>query len=205
MVKGQIASILAFATLSVVTAYAGPFDMPDPQIFARAEDQERARLISKPCAETDVGHGCYRYDGRALRESPCLYHIDTRTIRSLPTDQCFKMDTSRRYRGVWVDEFEGQRFIPEGTTVPTWPRTNPSSPGWREQAEQARLASIWLDSSNIKMDGKFRQRGARRFIEFEGRKTTYPGAYGHFGMSGQEIIVDRVISMRECPAEDICK
>jgi hypothetical protein len=32
----------------------------------------------------------------------------------------------------------------------------------------------------------------------------YPGHYGHMGMAGQEIIVDRVISLRECPEAGIC-
>jgi len=41
-------------------------------------------------------------------------------------------------------------------------------------------------------------KGARRMrIEFIGRKTLYPGYYGHMGMSGSEIIVDRVISLKE--------
>ena len=202
--KRQIACMLAFAAVSVDRAHAGPFDPPDPQIFGRAEDRERARLLMKPCAEADVGRGCYRYDGRAMREAPCTYHVDASTIGSLPTDQCYQMEAPRHYRGVWVDEFEGQRFIPQGTNPPEWPRTNPTFPGWRKQAERARLAAIWLDTSRINLDRKSGPRGAKRLIEFVGRKTMYPGAYGHLGMSGQEIIVDRMISLRECPARGRC-
>ncbi len=204
MVKVRIALMLTLATLGVGTAQAGPFDTPDPQVFAREEDQERARLMIKPCADADIGRGCRRWNGRAFREAPCSYEIDARTRGSLPTDQCYKMETPRRYRGVWVDEFEGQRFIPEGTSPPEWPRTDPKSPGWKEETERARLARIWLDSSRVRFDGRPRRNGARWIIEFVGRKTMYPGSYGHFGMSGQEIIVDRVISLRECPATGIC-
>ena len=205
MARRQMASMLAFATMSVGTAQAEQFDPPDPKVFARPEDQERARLLMKPCTEADVGRGCYRYDGLEFREAPCSYHIDASTIGSLPTDQCYKMEEARRHRGVWVDEFEGQRFIPEGTNLPEWPKTDPKSPGWKEQFERARIATIWIDTSRANVDRKSRRNGARRFIEFVGRKTMFPGAYGHFGMSGQEIIVDRVISLRDCPPTGTCK
>ena len=205
MVRRKMALKLTFVTLAAGTAQAGPFDPPDPKVFARAEDQERARLLRKPCNEADVGRGCYRYNGRAFREAPCSYHIDASTLGSLPIDQCYKMEKARRYRGVWVDEFEGQRFIPEGTNPPEWPKTNPHSPGWKEQAERARLATTWLNTSRVTVDRNSRRSGARRFIEFVGRKTMFPGAYGHMGMSGQEVIVDRVISLRDCPPKGTCR
>ncbi len=44
-----------------------------------------------------------------------------------------------------------------------------------------------------------------RFIEFVGRKSAYPGAYGHFGMSRQYIVVDRVLAVRDCPDEGACR
>jgi hypothetical protein len=115
------------------------------------------------------------------------------------------MDAPRRYRGVWVDEFEGQQFIPEGTREPEWPRGDPKSPEWRKQADQAIAATIWLDVERAKLSHKWQQGGRRVFIEFVGRKTMYPGNYGHMGMSGQEIIVDSVISQRECPQTGACR
>ncbi|MBA3880745.1 MAG: hypothetical protein C0500_13635 [Sphingobium sp.] len=114
------------------------------------------------------------------------------------------MDAPRRYRGIWIDEFEGQHFIPEGVRVPEWPRGDPTTREWRRQADQAIAATIWLDVERTKL-GHHRQLGGRRvFIEFIGRKTMYPGNYGHMGMSGQEIIVDHVISQRECPRTGAC-
>ncbi|NIJ21126.1 hypothetical protein FHS95_002829 [Sphingomonas naasensis] len=197
--------VLALGTSNVGIPQAGPFDQPEPQVFARSEDQERARMLSEPCSEADIGIGCYRFNGRSIREAPCTYHIDPGVIGSLPTDQCYKMDAPRRYRGVWVDEFEGQRFIPEGTSPAEWPRADPKSAGWREQFERARLATIWLDASRVSFDKMPRKRGTKKIIEFVGRKTKYPGAYGHFGMSGQEIIVDQVIALRECPSTGLCR
>lgn len=183
----------------------GQFDLPKPEAFVRPEDQQRARLLSKRCADADVGRGCYRYNDRLIREAPCTFHIKSGVIGSLTTDQCYKMQAPRRHQGVWIDKFEGQSFIPEGTSSPEWPRTDPKSPRWREQFERARLANIWLNTSRITSDEKPRQPGKKWLIEFVGRKTLYPGAYGHFGMSGNEIIVDRIISLRECLETSICR
>lgn len=187
--------MVACAIAGFSFAKAGPLDLPKPEVFIRTEDQQRALLFGKPCSNADVGRGCYRYNGRLMREIPCAYHIDASTIGSLPTDQCFKMETPRRYRGVWIDEFEGQVFIPEGTTTPEWPRTHPKSPGWREQFDGAQAASIWIDVGRVKISQELRKRSHRMLIDFIGRKTMYSGSYGHMGMSGNEIIVDRVISI----------
>jgi hypothetical protein len=34
-------------------------------------------------------------------------------------------------------------------------------------------------------------------VEFIGRQTLYPGHYGHLGMSGHEIVADRLIEAHE--------
>ncbi|WP_296614099.1 hypothetical protein [Sphingomonas sp.] len=197
--------VLVCAMTGISTQAFGQFILPKPEVFVRAEDQQRARFLEKPCASIDEGHGCYRYDGRLIREAPCAYHIEAGVIGFVPTDQCYKMDAPRRYRGVWIDEFEGQKFIPEGTRAPEWPRGNPQSPEWQKKADQAIAATIWLDVDRAKLGHKWQQGGRRVFIEFIGRKTMYPGNYGHMGMSGQEIIVDRVIAQRQCPQIGACR
>lgn len=204
MLGYRLMLVLACSTTGLTAAAFGQFVAPNPKVFARAEDQERARLLSKPCAKADEGHGCYRYDGRLIRDFPCAYHIEPGVIGSLPTDQCYKMESARRYRGVWVDAFEGQAFIPEGTKETEWPHGDSKSAEWRKKMDRAIAATIWLDVERVNL-GHERQRGGRRaFIEFIGRKTMYPGNYGHMGMSGQEIVVDRLISLRECPEKEGC-
>lgn len=197
--------MLACATAGFGTEALGQFAPPNPEVFARAEDQERARLLGKPCTQDDEGHGCFRLDGRLLRESPCTYHIEPGVIGSLVTDKCYKMEPPRRFQGVWIDEYEGQKFIPEGTQAPEWPKGDPKSSEWRKQADQAIAATIWLDVEHTNLRKKQQQNGRRLFIDFVGRKTMYPGNYGHMGMSGQEIIVDRVISQHECPQTGACR
>ena len=197
MTRERLTFALVLAMAGVGMAKAGPLDLPKPEVFIHAEDQERERLLSKPCVKGDVGHGCYSFNGVEWREIPCSYHISDGSIGSLPTDQCYRMEEPRRYRGVWIDEFEGQQFIPEGTTPPAWPRAYSKSPGWRAQADRAQAAAIWLDVDRVKLGHDFSNGSRKMLIDFVGRKTMFPGSYGHMGMSGSEIIVDRVISIKK--------
>ena len=106
-------------------------------------------------------------------------------IASLPTDQCFKMTQPQRWQGVWRNEFEGSRFCP----APARGCTD-EMPGDR----------VWLtfkeDSPYYAIEG----RGGAYAIDFVGRRTLYRGMQGHMGGSDYEIIVDRVISMKEVEA-----
>ncbi|MDZ3833739.1 MAG: hypothetical protein U0S50_18285 [Sphingopyxis sp.] len=199
----RLKAAFAFLTMGISFPAAGQFSAPNPEAFADAEDQQRARSLNQPCTDADEGQGCHRYDGRLIRDAPCKYRIEPGLTGSKPTDQCYKMEAPRRYRGVWVDEFEGQAFIPEGAEAPVWPRSNPRSPAWRKEADRAIAATIWLHVERAHLDHEG-QRSRRKFIEFVGRKTRYPGNYGHMGMSGHWIIVDRMISLRECPKSGSC-
>jgi hypothetical protein len=190
-------AILILAGLSSGSAVAGWLDPPRPEAFLRAEDRARARLLDTPCTKADIGRGCYLYRGQALREQPCASRDAAQTIITRPTDQCYRMEPARRHRGVWVDAFEGQAFVPEGTTPPQWPDCGARSPHCREQHERAQAARIWIDVSRARLSPGYRRGGHRWMIEFVGRKTLYPGSYGHMGMSGHEIIVDRLISLEE--------
>lgn len=202
--KSRLMLALACATAGIATAAIGQFALPKPEVFARAEDQRRARLLRTPCTAADVGRACYRVDGRLVREVPCTYHIEAGVMGSLPTDQCYKMEAPRRFRGIWIDEFEGQQFIPQGSRAPKWPQGDSRLPGWRKDADRAIAATIWLDVERAKVSHNWQHGGRKAFVEFIGRKTMYPGNYGHMGMSGQEIIVDRFISLRECPKVGAC-
>jgi len=187
-----IAVTCAMLSLGIAEAAA----QENPEVYLRAEDQEKARSLNKPCQETDVGHGCWRFNDHLVREVPCKHYKGGGMIEVAPIDQCYKMDEPRRYRGIWIDEFESQGFIPEGTEPPQWPGPD-HPPGWEEQLERARAAAIWLDVERAGLEHHFDKGGRRMRIDFIGRKTLYPGYYGLMGMSGSEIIVDRVISLKE--------
>jgi len=94
-----------------------------------------------------------------------------------PTDQCFRMLPAQRWRGLWRNDFEGSQFCPEPATTCGF-----DTPGDR----------IWLSfRPERRMDRKLYR------VEFVGRRTMYKGAYGHMGASDHEIIVDRMIAVRE--------
>ncbi|MBS0255216.1 MAG: hypothetical protein JSS36_08420 [Proteobacteria bacterium] len=188
-------------SLAIASSAVGAWlqDLPNPEAFARAEDRQRAMSIAKPCTEADLGRGCRREGELLVREIPCVQtvvELSITTLRQLPTDECYRMQPPRRYRGVWLDVFEGQAFVPSGSKAPRWPTNDPRSPHWRERLERARAASIWLDVSRVGLKHDFRDGGRKVLIEFIGRQTEYPGHYGHMGMAGHEIIVDKVISLK---------
>ena len=67
----------------------------------------------------------------------------------------------------------------------------------REPVRGPQAAAIWLDVDRVKLGHDFSNGSRKMLIDFVGRKTMFPGSYGHMGMSGSEIIVDRVISIKK--------
>ena len=92
-----------------------------------------------------------------------------------------------RMHGMWRNDFEGSQFCPAPARTCSYVWT-----GERTQPQ------IWL-SFNGPMPPRFRDAklGGLYEIEFLGRKTMFKGEYGHVGMSDHEIVVDRLISIRE--------
>lgn len=105
---------------------------------------------------------------------------------SRPDRQCYDWQQARRFRGIFIDEFEGQRFIENAQWAPplrpqddVWLQTDEKTdfavePSLKQQIEPTR---IWL-------------------VDFLGGKTAQPGRYGHMGASPDEVLVDRFISAK---------
>ncbi len=150
--------------LTVATGQSHGFSEPPPEAYLDPVDQQIAR--------TRVGA-----PGRPV---PCgreEKHNGVTVIVSAKTEQCFKMLPSRRWRGLWRNDFEGSQFCPEPAT-----KCDFNSPGER----------IWLSEKPDRRPDRKLYR-----VEFIGRKTLYKGAYGHMGASDHEIVMDRMISQRE--------
>ena len=101
--------------------------------------------------------------------------------------RCLKYDGPRRMKGLWRNDFEGSQFCPAPAKtcgyVMSDKRTNPV---------------IWLDFSvSLPADHKGNGLGGLYAIDFIGRRSAYPGYYGHMGVFDEEVIVDRMISMKE--------
>ncbi len=116
----------------------------------------------------------------------CLEKLKYGGVQALPkgTDQCFEMTSSQRWRGLWRDSFEGSVFCP--------------SPA--KECSNIRPDQIWLSYSEKLRHAKTKPiegAGGLYLVEFIGRKTLKRGHYGHMGLFDNEIIVDRLISVRE--------
>lgn len=116
-------------------------------------------------------------------------------MKRLPLDQCYKMEKQRKYRGVWIDDFEGQRFIAADASFPNQAGNNPETLAWLENAERTSGSRIWLDVDRTGLTHDFSDGGRRMLIEFVGRKTKFAGPSGHMGVFDYTMIVDRVISV----------
>lgn len=103
-------------------------------------------------------------------------------IRSVPTDQCVKMLPAQQYQGFWRNEFEGSRLC-----------LAPAS----ECSFYSEGEKIWLTFAEGAAAYEPADFGGLYEIEIMGRRTSYKGPYGHLAGSDHELIVDRVISIRE--------
>lgn len=124
-------------------------------------------------------------------ETTCYVETDRGFEGFVGTDKCYRMTEPRRMRGVWIDEFEGSRFVPGARSVAEAERAEPQ---------------IWLDVETKRIAGLFDPDGpsfdARAFeVDFVGRRTLVAGQYGHLGGSDHTMIMDRLISARPLKAE----
>lgn len=101
----------------------------------------------------------------------------------------------QRSRGIWLDDFEGQAFTPAGSTSPVWPDSN--LPLAERRAQYALPCRHDLAGPRSRQAAR-RLAPRRAAINFIGRKTRYAGHYGHMGMAGHEIVVDRILSIKPC-------
>lgn len=96
------------------------------------------------------------------------------------TDQCFAMTKPQRWRGLWLDAFEGQRFCPAPA---------------QSCEDDGKDRHIWITFPNDARPSGEAITAKTYAIEFVGRRTLLPGSHGHMGMSAHEIIVDKLISV----------
>ena len=114
------------------------------------------------------------------RPVPCAREFikkGIRTIKGKSTEECFKLLPPQRWVGLWRNDFEGSQFCPAPAATCSY-----NTPGDR----------IWLtENPSRRPDRKLYA------IEFIGRRTMYKGAYGHMGASDHEMIMDKLISLKE--------
>lgn len=113
----------------------------------------------------------------------CLETLKWGGIEALPNrlNECFKFDRPRRWEGIWWHSMENSTFCPAPA------RDCPEDPE-RE---------LWLDFSGAKPPAAVYPPGGTFAVEFIGRRNVGGGAFGHFGMFRNQVIVDRLISLKQ--------
>jgi hypothetical protein len=100
-------------------------------------------------------------------------------VTSLPAHQCFKMLASKRWTGLWRNEFERSWFCP---------------PPARECSSNTTGEKAWLEfSSSLPAHWKGLRPGGLYAVDFIGRRTAYGSGDGRVG----GITFDRMISIKE--------
>lgn len=107
------------------------------------------------------------------------------------TETCFRMTKPQKWTGLWRAGFEESRFCED----------RPYRVAEMCDDYFYRRGAAWLmgdlglpkdPNDPFFKDGLYR-------VEFIGRRTEYPGSFGHMGCCDYEIIVDRPISIRKVP------
>jgi len=144
-----------------------------PEAYRRRIDQDRARLFNKAMA---AGHP-------ANAAFPC----ELPNGQSLSDEQCYVWKSPEKFRGIWLDQFEGSQFFPNRKAM---------------VEGCAAAGGIWLQFKR-KPASKSEQRGGfgqPYAVEFIGRQMRYPSPSGHFGLFKSTIMVDRMLSIRAVPS-----
>ena len=143
----------------------------------------------RPTANSLVDRTVLLLTGKDL-ETRCWrreHVLATETKAFIGARRCYAFAPPQIFNGIYVDEFEGHRFVPID-----WPSgreyTEPST--LFEVDEVSDLRMVPMFASNLrKRDGENRLWR----VQFIGREAAEPGHYGHMGMSKRLLLVDRMV------------
>jgi len=121
----------------------------------------------------------------------CLEKMRWGGFEAMPEelDQCFRLTEPRRWKGVLHYDLEESRFCADAVEQCP-PPANREGLTWLSFSSKVKLPEMLLTRPSDPLRRDFE-------IEFIGRRTLYPGHYGHMGTWPNEIMVDRLISVRE--------
>ena len=110
----------------------------------------------------------------------CIEKVRVGGVNAMPkqAEDCFEMMPSQFWRGIWFDGFEGSQFCAAPAT----------------DCSFEMKPRVWID-----VPGRKCCTFDLYDVEFIGRRTKYPGVFGHMGGFDHEMVVDRMISMRRIP------
>jgi hypothetical protein len=164
--------MLLLASLLILSGCSLSSRDPAPESYRSAWD----RFVVGWRLEGIFGYACTREE----------IHSGVKVLAAIPSEQCYRFNPPERIEGVWIDEFEGVRLL-----------TNAQYDAGIRYIEDD---STWLE---VKPADQRPGTGPPDYtprvfrIVFIGRRSTYPGEYGHFGMSRHLVLLDRMISIEE--------
>jgi hypothetical protein len=123
--------------------------------------------------------------------SPCFVKEKTQfgdTYAFIGEDKCYRLNPPERIDGIWHYEFEGSQLLTsaEFAKGDLWSHDH-----------------TWLEPSMHLPDGLCDKDGpcdGDFHVVFIGRRSQYPGRYGHLGGSRNLVLMDRLISIERMPA-----
>ncbi|WP_156349024.1 MULTISPECIES: hypothetical protein [unclassified Sphingomonas] len=111
--------------------------------------------------------------------------------------RCYDFAPPKSYDGIYIDEFEGQRFVPQERLNGRYdqvPRI------WFSMDERSDLRIEPLVGMQRTDKGDGRTRVWR--VRFVGREPKRTGRYGHMGMSRRMVLIDRLVSADQLATYD---
>jgi len=149
--------------------------------WSRRSDAQRAKRFYDQTVELLTGD-----DPR----SRCWKRVDVNDPNSetfIGARRCYDYLAPRAYQGIYVDEFEGQRFVPDG-----WPAGQPAPSIWVDFDARSDVSAAPLLAQQFTAAYDGHNRNWR--VRIIGRETARPGRYGHMGGSNRAMLIDRIVS-----------
>lgn len=173
--------------LGLIVALVGAAPAAAPRRII--DDPKRLALLRQLIVPEDYLRVEDRESARLMRDGyaaewPCTYEtteLGSPSIASLPTEQCYKMTKPQRIQGFWNDDFEGSQFctIPKDCFYPH--------------------VGTWLEFADPKMEAREPTEKLYQ-VDFIGRRPLHSGSFGHFGLFPTDVVVDRIISIKQVQA-----
>lgn len=105
---------------------------------------------------------------------------------------CRAWNAPRSYHGIFIQEFEGDRFIENAVPALRYVSKRRIWLAFDQKSDASRVPELKAPDGHTKI----------WHVAFVGRSNHYAGRFGHLGMSDGEVLVDRVISARKLATYD---
>jgi hypothetical protein len=161
-------------------------------------------MVTVSCSPPTVGTSPLAYSSgwdRLLVKHPWLQVLRRVCVKNgslLPDEQCYRFEAPRRWSGIIIHNDNFQNYFYPGRSGYSRERSRSSTYGVtnapvRRYCQSAVCRPLGPQTPSEEPDAK------AYYIEFVGRRTAHEGPYGHMGVFGHLIVVDRILAERQIP------